>query len=849
MIALAAVLAVAVANPTPSSGATRTLISRSDLHYDAPAPRSEEGMPLGNGRMGSLVWTTPDSLRFQINRVDIYPMSSRSTSFFERHNDYCGGAAFADLDLGDDVLSVPGFAQHLSVYDGAMTVKGRGVTARLIAWHAKDVFAIEVDDRRPVPAPIHVSLRMLRFATPYMGGQHEENVKQRISVVRTFQHTAASQLHALGESIALTQEFKEGDHFDKSAVMVRAIGRKGRPQFPNESEVRLAVPAARGKFLILIGSAASFDAKDDLLASVAGDLDTAAAKGYAALAEDNASFWHAFWDRGFVDLTSADGEAEYVAENYHYFLYLMGASSRGKYPTKFNGMLWNTGGDLRAWGSQHWYANMSCYYEALYATNRLELLDPMFDMYGGNFDSYALAARQQWGSQGVYIPETAFFDGLAPLPDDIAAEMRDLYLLRKPWDQRSERWKEYAQPRHPHSSRWNWNKAGKWVDGRWVIEERGFGPFGAVNHILGTTAKIPYLFWRRYEYSLDKDFLRTRAYPMVKGAAEFYRNFPNFKKDEDGKYHIHNTNSNESVYGARDTDEDMSAMRGIFAAAIRASDILGEDADLRAAWKDVLQNLAPLPTSDLADALGGNPGGPRVFVRGLKPVVDGRGGRPDGNSMPMWLFDLCNLDSADTDRLAACQATFAAGLGGGVRKDMPVGVLSKAAMTAATLGRADAVRFMVPNQMRIVTPEGRGTYKGSGVMLNRLTMREGHQAMDAQRLGRASEALQLALLQSNPPDPGEDPLLRLYPAWPREWNASFKLRARGAFVVTSSIRGGTIERRALESLAGAPCRMKNPWGDRAVALERDGKAAETLKGERLEIATTRGEKIALRLAQ
>ena len=37
------------------------LVSRADLDYDTPARRSEEGMPIGNGRMGSLVWTTPTS--------------------------------------------------------------------------------------------------------------------------------------------------------------------------------------------------------------------------------------------------------------------------------------------------------------------------------------------------------------------------------------------------------------------------------------------------------------------------------------------------------------------------------------------------------------------------------------------------------------------------------------------------------------------------------------------------------------------------------------------------------------------------------------------------------------------
>ena len=53
-------------------------------------------------------------------------------------------------------------------------------------------------------------------------------------------------------------------------------------------------------------------------------------------------------------------------------------------------------------------------------------------MYTGMYDSCAVAAEQQWGSKGVFLPETFAFDGLAELPTDIAAEMRELYLVRKP---------------------------------------------------------------------------------------------------------------------------------------------------------------------------------------------------------------------------------------------------------------------------------------------------------------------------------------------------------------------------------------------------------------------------------
>src|SRR5690348_10283908 len=89
-----AVLRADAAVPNVEQIDLRALIGRADLHYDKPVARSEEGMPIGNGRMGALVWTTPTQLRFQINRVDVYANNSATVSFVERHNDYCGGCGF-----------------------------------------------------------------------------------------------------------------------------------------------------------------------------------------------------------------------------------------------------------------------------------------------------------------------------------------------------------------------------------------------------------------------------------------------------------------------------------------------------------------------------------------------------------------------------------------------------------------------------------------------------------------------------------------------------------------------------------------------------------------------------------
>jgi hypothetical protein len=61
----------------------KALVSRADLDYNEPARRSDEGMPVGNGRMGSLVWTLPTQLKFQINRSDVFAADGRTVSFPE----------------------------------------------------------------------------------------------------------------------------------------------------------------------------------------------------------------------------------------------------------------------------------------------------------------------------------------------------------------------------------------------------------------------------------------------------------------------------------------------------------------------------------------------------------------------------------------------------------------------------------------------------------------------------------------------------------------------------------------------------------------------------------------------
>lgn len=391
---------VASAEEPPSPIDFRKLISRADLVYDKPMAGSEEGIPIGNGRMGSLVWTAPSQLRLQINRADVYANDCTTNSFFERHDDYCGGCGYVDIGFAGEPFPETGFAQRLSIYDGVLNIGAKDAAVRVLASPSVDTMAVIVNSR----GPAEIALRMLRYDTKYFGQQLKTFVKEHIVTVRNRNHTAASRLVVSGGRIALVQEFREGGFCCKSAVAITIIGRPSKAWIRNETDVAIAAEAGAGEFTILISSAATFDPAEDVLGAALGQLAAAESAGAEVLVRQTRNWWHAFWERSFVSLHSDDGVADFVEQHYHYFQYIMASSSRGKFPPKFNRMLWNTGGDLRTWGAQHWYANTSCYCEAIPTTGRWELMDPFYAMYSAMYENCCTAARQQRGSRACTSP-------------------------------------------------------------------------------------------------------------------------------------------------------------------------------------------------------------------------------------------------------------------------------------------------------------------------------------------------------------------------------------------------------------------------------------------------------------
>jgi len=808
----------ALSTAAPFAPDPRSLVSRADLEYDTPASRSEEGQPVGNGRMGTLVWTSPSQIRMQINRVDVFGQDSYTTSFPKQDSDYASGCGYVDINFtgaGDDVFAGKSFRQHLSLYDAVMTARGNGVSARLLAWPQQDVIAIEIDDQREHPEAINIDLRMLRYAIQNITARNYELAQNHTVEVHTAEHVAISDLDIRDKNIILTQQFIEHDHYSASAVAIAAIGRDAKPRYLNESTVQLCAPGGKGKFTFLIASAASMKRDEDVAARALEALSAAASKSFQALASDTQSWWHDFWSKGFVQMHSDDGQADFVEASYTYFLYLMGATSRGAYPPRFGGLLFYTNGDMRRWGSQYWWANQNAYYSNLMPANRLELMDSLFDMYTRMLDACALAAKQQWGAQGIWIPEITFFNGPETLPETIAAELQDLMLARKPYDERSEKFQWWAETKNRHNARWNFQGDGHFEHGHYIVPTKGAGIYGHCTHILANAARIGNLYFQRYLFTLDEPWLRERAYPVVRGGAEFYRTFPNVSKGEDGKYHIHHINNNESGWDSSDTPMEINSMRTAFSNAIRAATILDVDKDLRPKWQEMLDNLAP----------------PRESGRGRRPATatGGDAGTPGGAAPVSRPSTRESDDQRRRNPRGRPFGAFVYGGPGAIRANEP-----EAQLKSRFLGFNATAGF--------IDESGIG---GAQIFRNRLRLREGPGAIDAEHLGGLVAGIHATLCDSETGENGNGRIEIFTPAWPRTWDCSFQLLARGGFLISASCKSFKLQPIEITSQLGGRCTLKNPWPGATITLRRDPTHSESLSGDTVWFDTAKAETVTL----
>ena len=123
---------------------------------------------------------------------------------------------------------------------------------------------------------------------------------------------------------------------------------------------------------------------------------------------------------------------------------------------------------------------------------------------------------------------------------------------------------------------------------------RGAAPINAANHGIWVTggAWLSLHLWEHYRFTQDKEFLQKTAYPLMKGAAEFFVNF--LVKDPKSGFLISSpSNSPENGGLVAGPTMDHQIIRGLFRACIATSEILKTDQVFAAKLKTIIPQMAP----------------------------------------------------------------------------------------------------------------------------------------------------------------------------------------------------------------------------------------------------------------
>lgn len=799
----------------------RELVSRSDLTYDGLVTFSPYGLPVANGRFGGPVWEdNENTLSMQMNHTDMFMFNDASAN---SEWDYRSGTlGVLNVDFGSAVFS-DSLSQRLSLYDGRLSLTDKEIAVNVIADNASDTVLISVDDKRAKPSDIHVDLKMTRSPSERKG---------KFSAISSFD------IDDYEKCILLNQVFSEecdtgiteNDYYCASSLSVRIPGADASVKSVDSQTARITIPANTGNFTIVIGGCTSMEESVGVAdISYNNCIDS---PGYEKVYESNKLWWKDFWSKSYVYLPSQPD----FEKRRTYYMYLAGISNRGRYPSKYNGGIWIAQGDRRDWGNWYWNWNQDSLYQPLNSANHMELMEPFYTMRESCYDNYKSAAKQYWGIESddaLFIGETCGILGAEILPDDIVSDLQN-YLAGT--GSLTPSLKAFGERRNRNLIPWNWKYSSNPEN----------DSVSYVSHTLVATQETAEYYWQKYEYTKDIDWLRNHAYAFIKGGAELYRNYDGFVRDDDGYYHFYRTNLHEHIWAGKDVIDDLSLARGVFAAAIKASRILNTDEALRNEWQECLDNLAPYPMSSDPDAIGftvSNKSGKETWAQGLKPASFIRA--LEGTESPQFKmlekFDVLNMETRDQgldngDWQIALNTFYDSPgyLNQFINSYEDKNGSSRFLEDAAKLGRADELEVMFNTQYKYFhdTPN--------------LMWDEGDY-YSAEGYGTWSAAIQTALNQSLAPAPGEDAVIRVFPAWPRSWDAKYKLLAKGGFLVSSSMTGGDVEYVEIESQLGGICRIRNPW-DTNITLYRNERKAQTIQAHEndlIEFDTSKGENIVL----
>ena len=514
-------------------------------------------------------------------------------------------------------------------------------------------------------------------------------------------------------------------------------------------------------------SVATSNESDDPLEQALRTCRAALDRGFHTMLTEHLTWWKAYWEQASVEVPNAVVERQWYLETYKF-----GAAARSDTPPITLQGPWTADNrKIPPWkGDYHHDLNTELSYWPAYSGNRLDGAE--------GFVTWL------WDTQATARAWTKRFFGLPGLNVPMTADLNQEQIGG---------WHQYT-----HSA----------TTGAWLA-----------HHF--------YLHWR---YTMDRNFLRERAYPWLRDVSVFLEAVT--EKGPDGKRTLPLSSSPEindnrlEAWFPTITNYDLALIRWTFEKTAELADELGRDADAKH-WRSLLAEMPELATdADTGKLLVAKdyplPASHRHFshLMAIHPLglIRWENGPRDRAIIKAALAE---LEEKGTDWWTGYSFSWLANLAARARDGE----------TAERALEIFSTAFCLRNSFHC---NGDQTDKGYSKFRYRPFTLEGNFAMAA--------GLQEMLLQSY------SGTIRIFPAIPEDWQeASFaKLRAEGAFVVSAERQAGRTTSVTVLADKGGTLRLENPFATTSYELVGAPVDTVTVRGNDLVLDMTPGQTVTFR---
>ena len=386
-----------------------------NLYFNKSIGRWDEAIPLGNGRVGTLIWGEPKELRFSLDRTDIWdlrePLNTDRDDF--TYETMVKLAKSGDTAAIRELFDAPyNYPTPTKLPAGKLIFcfpEAENVRSQLNLKNAEALLEIE---KKQGSIPVKVFCHAVSKSGVIWIGAHKSQFQFELQCPKFGRGNEKEEIHYHPEEREISQGSLQRLHYpapekgsDDTEFKLQWFVQKIDEAF--SFGIVLGVSEKEKETEVYYRIVTSKDGKD-WLEDAKKQLRAELANGYSKQLKSHLDWWRKYWSKSSVSLPDKLFEKNWYITNYLF----ASCSRKGEFPMPLQGVWTADDGNLPPWkGDYHNDLNTQLSYTHFYKANHLEEGECFIDYLWNCRDEAKEFAKKFYHTEGICLPGVMSING------------------------------------------------------------------------------------------------------------------------------------------------------------------------------------------------------------------------------------------------------------------------------------------------------------------------------------------------------------------------------------------------------------------------------------------------------